>query len=163
MKLTIRNQTATLLFAGALLLCLSAGAQQVRQKVQSTTPHASTYDLARDTVLVGTVLKFTENSSVPPIGAHVIVQSSSGPVDVHLGDARFLQLNKFTLTQGSSVKIIGQSVSSRQGTIFLARIIQQGGQSLVLRTPKGTPLSLAGARALPPAQRAQFAQQEGAR
>jgi hypothetical protein len=151
------------MLASSLAFCLSASAQQVRQKVQSTTPRASTYDLARDTVLAGTVLKFTENSSVPPIGAHVVVQTLSGPVDVHLGDARFLKSNKFTLTEGGSVKIIGQSVSFRQGTIFLARIIQQDGQSLVVRTAKGAPLSIAGARALPPAQRAQLALQEGPR
>jgi hypothetical protein len=163
MNPNIRVKTLSFLFVGALLLSVTVGAQQVRQKAQSVTPHASTYDVARDTVLVGTVLEYTENSSVPPIGAHVTVQTSSGPVEVHLGDARFLKFNNFALAEGSSVKIIGQSVSSRHGTIFLARIIQQGGQSLVMRTPKGMPLSFAGARALSPAQRAHLASQTGPR
>jgi hypothetical protein len=50
--------------------------------------------------------------------------------------------------------------ATRQGSVFLVRVIQKGGQSLILRTAKGAPLSHAGARALA-LQKAQ--QQEGAR
>ncbi len=138
-------RTSSVFLAGALLLAVVAGAQQVRQKAQQTAkPRASAYDPNRDMVLEGTVLKYTENSSVPPLGAHVTVETSSGPVDVHLGDARFLKFNKFTLTEG---EITGQNVSYGQGTTFLARIIQQGLQALALRSVNGAPLWLAGARA----------------
>src|ERR1700694_4488468 len=96
MKATTIMRTSSVFLAGAFLLSAVAGAQQVRQMAeQSAKPHASTYDLTRDTVLEGTVLKYTENSSIPPIGAHVTVQTSSGPVEVHLGDARFLKFIKF--------------------------------------------------------------------
>lgn len=148
MKPINRMRTSSVFLAGAFLLSTVVGAQQVRQKAQqSAEPRASTYDLTRDTVLEGTVMKYTENSSVPPIGAHVTVQTSSGPVEVHLGDARFLKFNRFTLTEGSSVKITGQNLSYGQGTMFFARIIQQGGQALALRSTDGAPLWLAGARA----------------
>jgi hypothetical protein len=146
MKPNIITSTGSVLLAAALVCSVAVNAQQVREKVQSAKPHASAYDLSRDTVLEGTVLKYTENSSIPPIGAHVSVQTSSGPVEVHLGDARFLKFNKFTLTEGSSVKITGQNLSYGQGTIFFARIIQQGGQALALRSVNGAPLWLAGAR-----------------
>jgi DNA/RNA endonuclease YhcR with UshA esterase domain len=139
--------TSSVFLAGALLLSTASGAQQVRQKAQSANPHTSAYDLTREAVLEGTVLKYTENSSTPPIGAHVVVQTSSGPVDVHLGDARFLKFNKFTITEGSSVKIIGQSLQYGQGTMFFAHVVQQGGQALTLRSVDGAPLWLAGARA----------------
>jgi len=141
-------KTNSVFLAGALLLAAVAGAQQVRPKAQqSAKPHAYAYDLSRETVLEGTVLKYTENSSIPPIGAHIIVQTSSGPVEVHLGDARFLKFNKFALTEGTSVKITGQNLSNGQGAMFFARIIQQGGQALALRSVNGAPLWLAGARA----------------
>ena len=148
MKPVTLMTTSSVFLAGALLLAVVAGAQQVRQKAQQTVkPRASAYDPNRDMVLEGTVLKYTENSSVPPLGAHLTVETSSGPVDVHLGDARFLKFNKFTLTEGGSVKITGQNVSYGQGTTFLARIIQQGLQALALRSVNGAPLWLAGARA----------------
>jgi len=148
MKPITLMRTTSVFLAGALLVSAVAGAQQARQRAQqSAKPHISAYDLTRDTVLEGTVLKYTENSSIPPIGAHVTVQTSSGPVEVHLGDARFLKFNKFTLTEGSSVKITGQNLSYGRGAMFFARIIQQGGQALALRSVDGAPLWLAGARA----------------
>jgi len=148
MKPIILMRTSSVFLAGALLLAVVAGAQQVRQKAQQTAkPRASAYDPNRDMVLEGTVLKYTENSFIPPIGAHVTVQTSSGPVEVHLGDARFLKFNQFTLAEGGSVKITGQNVSYGQGTMFFARIIQQGRQALAVRSVNGAPLWLAGARA----------------
>ena len=144
MKPITLMRTSSVFLAAAFLLSAVAGGQQVRQKAQSTKP---AYDLTRDTVLEGTVLKYTENSSLPPLGAHVTVQTSSGPVEVHLGDARFLKFHMFTLTEGSSVKITGQNLSYGRGAMFFARIIQQGGQALALRSVDGAPLWLAGARA----------------
>ncbi len=87
-------------------------------------------------------------------------QAAAGAIDVHLGAASFLQANHFSLAKGDSVRVVGVSSATRQATVFLVRVIQKAGQSLVLRTAKGAPLSLAGARALG-VQKAQ--QQEGAR
>ncbi len=108
----------------------------------------------------GTVLSYTAESATPPIGAHLILQTAAGAIDVHLGAARFLQANNFSLATGDSVRVVGVSSETRQGTIFLVRVIQKGGQSLVLRTANGALLSVARTRALG-AQKAQ--QQEGAR
>jgi hypothetical protein len=94
------------------------------------------------------------------MGAHLILQTAAGGIDVHLGAASFLQANHFSLATGESVRVVGVSSATRQGTVFLVRVIQKGGQSLVVRTANGTPLSLARARA-PGAQEAK--QQEGAR
>src|SRR5437879_7305295 len=74
MKPITLMRTSSVFLAAAFLLSAVAGGQQVRQKAQSTKP---AYDLTRDTVLEGTVLKYTENSSLPPLGAHVTVQTSS--------------------------------------------------------------------------------------
>jgi hypothetical protein len=100
------------------------------------------------------------DSAAPPIGAHVILQTATGAIDAHLGAASFLQAGHFSLATGDSVRVVGVSSATRQGTVFLVRAIQKGGQSLVLRTAKGAPLSFARSRA-PGAQKAQ--QLEGAR
>lgn len=123
--------------ASAVLLSTIASAQQ---KAQSSRPN-SAYDLSREVSLQGTVLSFTESSSVPPLGAHVSIQTSSGAVvDVHLGEAGLLQANHFTLATGDSVRIIGESLPYGSGTQFFSRIIQKGNQALALRSTRGFPL-----------------------
>lgn len=112
-----------------------------RARAVSEGRNQALYDATKEVSLQGTVASFTENSKQFPAGAHVIVQTSAGPVDVHLGDARVLKLNNFSITQGASVRIIGQPVTTPQGRFFLARLIQQGTQLVAVRTPQGFPVA----------------------
>ncbi len=121
------------------------------------------YDATQETMVEGTVLSYTAEAATPPIGTHVQLQTASGTMDIHLGTASYLDANHFSLAKGDSVRVVGASSATRQGTIFLVRLIQKGEQSLALRTAKGAPLSFAGARTLSPAQRAQLASQAGPR
>ena len=105
------------------------------------------YNIANDVALQGTVLSFTENSQMPPIGAHVLLQTAAGNVDVHLGDARLLHLAKLNITQGASVRFIGQMSSVGTNQIFLARLVQLGTQVVAVRSDHGLPLAAAGLRA----------------
>jgi hypothetical protein len=123
--------------ASALLLSAITSAQQ---KAQTSSRSNSAYDLRREVSLEGTVVSFTENSSIPPLGAHVSIQTSSGVVDVHLGDAGLLQANHFTLATGDSVRIVGESLPYGSGMQFFSRIIQKGNQALALRSTRGFPL-----------------------
>lgn len=61
-----------------------------------------------------------------------------------LGPAGYLAARHFSLAPGDPVKLAGVSSATRQGTVFLARVIEKGGQSLVLRTAQGAPLAIAG-------------------
>jgi len=122
----------------------AAGAQQNAQPVSPTN---RAYDIARETVLEGTVLNYTAASTVPPFGARALLQTASGPVDVHLASARFLQVNHFSLNAGDSIRVVGESLSYGEGTSFVARVIQKGQQTLVIRSVRGFPLSLGGSRA----------------
>jgi hypothetical protein len=133
---------------GAGWLCVSllfAGAASARQKPNDLK---SGYDAGREVNLVGTVTSFVADSPTGPLGAHVMVQTAAGPVDVHVGSAKFLQLNNLTLTSGDSVRIIGESFTNGSNTVFLARIIQKGIQAVAVRSPRGMPLWSAGSRVL---------------
>ena len=88
----------------------------------------------------GTVVSYNASSTVAPLGPHVIVQTSSGTLDVHLGNAKLLETNHFTLAAGNSVRILGENLPYGDRTQFVARIIQKGNQSLVLRSVRGFPL-----------------------
>jgi hypothetical protein len=139
MKLKIRLFLGSAVLASALLSVSFAGAQQQQAAVAQAN---ATYDASRETTLVGKVLSYTAESSVPPIGAHVIIQTAYGPVDVHIGSAKLLEQNHFTLAAGDSVRITGEVISIGQSNTFAARIIENGTQSVTVRNSKGQILQM---------------------
>ncbi len=141
-------------FAGALLFATAANAQRSTQTTSAAISKANAegrnhalYDATKEVSLQGTVAGFTENSRQFPVGAHVVVQTSAGPVDIHLGDARVLKASNFVVAEGASVRIVGEPVTTAQGTFFLARLIQQGAQVVAVRNTQGFPVSPAAAQA----------------
>jgi hypothetical protein len=76
------------------------------------------------------------------MGAHVIIQTAYGPVDVHIGSAKLLEQNHFTLAAGDSVRITGEVISIGQSNTFAARIIENGTQSVTVRNSKGQILQM---------------------
>ena len=148
MQKTTLVRILVVLFALLLVLGTSVWAQKLADRPQATSMRSLAYDATQETVIEGTVVSYSAESATPPIGAHVILQTANGAVDLHLGGASYLQANHFSLAKGDSVKVVGVNSATRQGSVFLVRVIQKGGQSLILRTAEGTPLALAGARAL---------------
>jgi hypothetical protein len=139
MKLHIRLRTYSSLFAFMLLFSVAAGAQQ---KVASAPSHGSvpSYDLARESALQGTVIEYTAVSSTAPLGAHVLLQTSAGTVDAHLGNGKVLEANRISLSAGDSVRVVGENVTFKGNTIFAARTLQKGSQTVTLRSKNGMPL-----------------------
>jgi len=126
------------MLASALSFCLSVSAQQSAQPgAQPDARRVQSYDLSREVSLIGTVVKYDTASSVPPIGAHLTLQTASGQVEVHLGNAKVLQANHLELNPGDSVRIIGEDLAFGSGTIFAARIVQKGAQAVAVRNARG--------------------------
>jgi hypothetical protein len=123
--------------ASVFLLLAIASAQQ---KAQTVAQRNLSYDMSREVSLQGSVISYSETSSTAPFGPHVTLQTNSGVMDVHLGNARLLESNHLTLTAGDTVRVIGENVLLGSGTQFLARVIQKGNQVLALRSPQGFPL-----------------------
>jgi hypothetical protein len=121
-------------FAAALAVASSAGAQTAPQAMSSM------YQVSREVSLVGTVSSVVENSKTGPLGTHVMVQSASGLVDVHVGSAKYLEMNKLNLKSGDSVRILGENFMVGTDTVFYARIVQDGTAAVAVRSPKGMPL-----------------------
>ena len=135
MKALIRSYSGTLeRLLIILVLSISANAQQTQQ-ADTTRLHA--YDMNRESFLLGTVVKFESSSSTPPIGAHVILQTPSGQVDVHLGNVRILQAGHLELNPGDNVRIVGEPLALGDKTYFAARIVQKGAQAVAVRNAKG--------------------------
>lgn len=139
MNLKNRLYSGISIFAMILFSAPFSGAQQKRTLSPETS---SAYDAARETILEGTVVSYTAASTVPPVGPHAMIQSSSGVVDVHLGNAQLLKVNHVTLASGDAVSIVGENVSFGNGpAIFLARVLHKGSQTVTLRNLKGIPLA----------------------
>ena len=125
-------------FTGSLTLCSFASAQQA---MPSDAQLLRTYNASREISLVGTVVKYEISSTAPPMGAHVTLQTASGQVDVHLGNAKVLEASHLTLTAGDNVRIVGEPMAFGEGTYFAARIVQKGTQAVAVRNSKGFPLT----------------------
>jgi hypothetical protein len=138
------NKIRLSLFALAIVLGFISPAH-AQQTAQPGVQHLDSYDAGREVFLLGTVVKFTTASETPPMGAHVILQTSSGQIDVHLGNAKVLQAAHLELNPGDSVRIVGEPVAFGDGTYFAARIVQKGTQAVAVRNTKGfltTPASV---------------------
>jgi hypothetical protein len=138
MTLNIRLCLGGAAFAGLLFSTPFSGAQQ------KPTPAAQaniSYDLSRETMLQGTVVSFTANSKIAPLGSHVTIQTASGIVDVHLGNEALLKSNDIFLAPGDSVRIVGESQQYGAGSFFAARVLQKGSQAVTLRNSNGIPLA----------------------
>lgn len=138
MKPKARLLLLLLVLAGSLTLCLSASAQQA---ISSDSQLLRTYNAGREISLVGTVVKYETSSAVPPMGAHVTIQTASGQVDVHLGNAKVLDASHLSLNAGDNVRIVGEPMAFGEGTYFAARIVQKGTQAVAVRNSKGFPLT----------------------
>jgi hypothetical protein len=134
MKPIMQKNKFSFLLAASLAFCLSAVAQQAKQADLS---HLQSYDAGREMQLVGAVVKYDSASGVPPMGAHVLVQTASGQVDVHLGNARVLAANHLALNAGDNIRIVGEPMALGDGTYFAARIVQKGMQAVAVRNTRG--------------------------
>lgn len=126
---------------GSALLLTIAVAQQ---KAPSVSQRNLSYDVSRESVVEGRVVRYTATSSVAPLGPHVTVQTGSGVIDVHLGSAKLLEASNFSLNAGDTIRVVGENVSFGTGTQFVARVIQKGNQVLAVRTVRGFPLKPSG-------------------
>ena len=153
------------------LVCLAnlpgtARAQQAQRMQQSevrVSARAAAYDAKREVVVQGTVLSFPEDSTSRPTGAHALVQTPTGNVDVHLGPSSYLRANHFSLAAGESVRFVGAMSATDSGTILLARTGQKGSQVVTIRSPQGFLIGKGGPRTLTSEQRAQGEQKVSAR
>lgn len=133
----VRRTVVSYLAMGLTVGNVAAIAQE---KSASVVAPSAAYQVQRETTLIGTVVSSTTGAATAPVGAHLVLQTSSGTVDVHLGDARLLAGNHFVIQAGDQLRIIGENVTYAGQTQFVARIVQKGNQALAVRSVRGVPL-----------------------
>ena len=137
MRPNTRLWLSSFLSAAALFSAPLGGAQQTTTAI----PQANfAYDVTKESVVQGTVVSYSGASSTAPIGPHAKIQTASGVVDVHLGNAEALKQNDVFLAPGDSVSIVGENETFGGAPVFLARILRKGNQTVTLRNLKGVPV-----------------------
>jgi len=126
----------------AVVTALALGVAARGQQIQQIAGHRSgaAYDVARESVISGKIVQYSSASTTPPLGAHISLQTASGTIEVHAGNAKLIQASNISLQAGDSVSITGETVPFGSGSVFVARIIQKGSQSVAVRSKNGVPL-----------------------
>jgi len=128
-----------LFVALGFFIVASVSAQQIPQAVVHNMGN-NAYDVARESVISGKILQYSGASNTGPAGAHISLQTSSGTVDVHAGNAKLITASHLALQAGDSVSITGENVTVGDKSVFVARVIQKGNQSVAVRSANGMPL-----------------------
>src|SRR5260370_33480375 len=100
-----------------------------QQTTQPDVQQLRAYNVSREVFLLGTVVKFDSASDTPPMGAHVLLQTASGQVDVHLGNAKVLQTSHLELNPGDSVRIVAEPRPPVATTSFASRLVQKAAET----------------------------------
>jgi hypothetical protein len=99
------------------------------------------YSSATETTVAGTIDDVkTISPGNGPGGLHLIVNTSSGPLEVHVGPTWYVSSRNVTFVKGDAVTVVGSKVTMSGRDVLVAREITKGQQVLTLRTSNGVPV-----------------------
>lgn len=73
-------------------------------------------------------------------GRHLLVETDTETLDVHLGPSSFMQQSQFSFTNGDEIEVLGSKITMAGRETILAREITKQGKTLVLRDARGVPM-----------------------
>ena len=133
----MRSFAAIFIVAAFLGTCVPAAFAQPRAL------QAPRYDANTEVTIRGTI---QEVKQVTPgmgrrnlAGTHLLVNTESETVDVHLGPSPFITEQKLALAAGDAVEIIGSRVTVAGMAGVLAREVRKGDRVVTLRDAQGFP------------------------
>jgi DNA/RNA endonuclease YhcR with UshA esterase domain len=96
------------------------------------------YDASKEVTLKGTISSVVKKSTGGMLaGEHLILATSSGTLDAHIGSyvARDKHLN--SLAQGQSVSVVGVKMNLKGKEVFIVRTVDADGQTITVRNQHG--------------------------
>jgi hypothetical protein len=73
-------------------------------------------------------------------GLHLVLNTSAGAIDVHVGPTWYVSSRNFTFAKGDTVTLVGSKITMSGREVLIAREITKGQQTLTLRTANGIPV-----------------------
>ncbi|MGC1684474.1 MAG: hypothetical protein WA734_02530 [Candidatus Acidiferrales bacterium] len=99
---------------------------------------APQYNVNKEVTLEGTVRSVVKKPTVGmALGTHLILSTSKGPVDAHIGDFVFKGSHPLAVAAGQSVKVTGAMTTIKNKQLFLVRSIDISGHVTPVRTERG--------------------------
>jgi hypothetical protein len=123
----------------ALFIALSAVVLPAQTRAVSTpaSGFGPVYDATQEITVTGTVDQVvTQHTEGSPAGMHLLVASSQGLVDAHVGP--FLsEQTKSALQKGVPLQMVGAMLSLHGKDYLLVRQLTVAGRTVILRSPHG--------------------------
>jgi hypothetical protein len=136
------------LFAGLcalvlLSLLLPLPPAQAQTAAAATRPAGPfTYDVTKEVTLLATVSSvLTKPSPGMIMGAHLLLATSSGPVDASLGTFGLRGKGAPSVATGEQIEVTGVMKTLKNHQVFLARTVRVGGQVYTVRNKHGFSVS----------------------
>lgn len=121
-----------------LLVCCPVGAAQA-QHASAKAP-ALKYDLKAEKKVKGVVQEIKQVGQGHSALTHLVVKNDTGTFDVYLCPQQFIKDMGIELKSGDEVEIIGSPVLDNGVSVILARELDKGTDTYVLRDDKGVPV-----------------------
>jgi hypothetical protein len=129
----------------AAVLSLAVPAMAQTAKPVKRAPVAPRYDARQEVTLKGTVEQVvTKPSKGTLVGTHLMLATSSGKVDAHLGVFALKGNGGMHVSAGESVTVVGVKTTTNKKEVFLVRTVEAGGQTYTIRNEHGAVLTPAG-------------------
>jgi len=73
-------------------------------------------------------------------GAHLMLKTEAGILEVHLAPVRFLRGNGLTFNKGDQIEVVGSMVTYQGHDALIARKITRDNRTVAVRQPNGKPI-----------------------
>jgi len=135
---TLRSTLLTLM-VGALVVLTAPAQSQKKEADENAVPR---YDLAKEVKVKGEVLEAKDYQCPVSggMGAHLVLQTAEGPLEVHLSLTSFLTDYQISFAKGDKLEIVGNKITFHGMPAMLVRKILKNQVEYAFRDPKGNPL-----------------------
>lgn len=94
------------------------------------------YDVSREITVTGNVSGVSFNSKAPS-GAHVLITTTHGSIDAHLGNFALQGSQPLSLQRGQAVRVVGMMTRINGSQVLLARTVSNGTKTYIIRNEHG--------------------------
>ena len=99
----------------------------------------------------GTIQNIKDEGTSDPLGIHILIQTTRGVFDVHLGFGSGMSAYSLGLKVGQPVRVVGMMRTNGATNVLLARILTTTDRIVVLRNERGIPARLTPVQSAPAA------------
>lgn len=123
-----------------VLLSLGWAAQTAKAQTNAAAKQTEmpAYDATKEIMIQARVASVVENAERGMLpGSYLKLQTNRGIVDASVGKWAFKGEGALKVSAGDEVKVTGMLATVGSAEIFLARTVQTGGQTYLIRTERG--------------------------